>query len=153
MAALIVGSKHMSTESVTHPWGIKALSIFFLAGAAVSLTAGISLLFPNRLLDSMWRLNPRAHENLSSFGLWAAVLLTTVSVLCAAAAIGLWRGSRWGYWIAIGLIAMNLVGDVTNVFLGTEPRAIIGVPVAAAILAYLISRRVREFFSRSSGLK
>ncbi len=26
-----------------------------------------------------------------------------VSMLCAAAAVGLWRGLSWGYWLAVGL--------------------------------------------------
>jgi uncharacterized membrane protein (DUF2068 family) len=127
--------------------GITALSIFFLAGAAISLTASLSLLRPNSFLESMWRLNPRAQENLSSLGRWAVLLLAIVSLFCATAAIGLWRGSRWGHWLSIGLIATNLIGDVTNVLLGTEPRAIVGVPIAAAILVYLLSNKVREFFT------
>ena len=133
------------------PRAITALSIFFVAGATISLIAGISLLLPNSFLEPMWRLNPRAHENLSRLGLWAVVMLSTVSMLCAAAAIGLWRGSRWGYWLAVGLILTNLLGNVINVVLGTEPRAIVGVPIAAALLAYLIfSKNVREFFSKSN---
>ena len=78
-------------------------------------------------------------------------MMSTVSMLCAAAAIGLWRGSRWGYRLAVGLILTNLLGNVINVVLGTEPRAIVGVPIAAALLAYLIfSKRVRDFFSKAN---
>lgn len=132
------------------PRAITALSIFFVAGATISLIAGISLLRPNSFLEPMWRVNPRAHEKLSRLSLWAVLLLSTVSMLCAAAAIGLWRGSRWGYWFAVGLIVINLLGNVSNVALGTEPRAIVGVPIAAALLAYLIvSEKVRDFFSKS----
>ena len=77
-------------------------------------------------------------------------MMSTVSMLCAAAAIGLWRGLRWGYWLAVGLILTNLLGNVINVVLGTEPRAIVGVPIAAALLAYLIvSKKVRDFFTKS----
>ena len=133
--------------------GITALSIFFIAGAALSLTASLSLLRPNSFLESMWRLNPRAQENLSSLGLWAVLLLAIVSVFCATAAIGLWRGSRWGHWLAIGLIATNLIGDITNVLLGTEPRAIVGIPIAAAMLLYLLSKTVRRSFRRTSDLE
>jgi hypothetical protein len=132
------------------PRAITALSIFFVAGATISLIAGISLIHPNSFLEPMWRVNPRAHENLSRLSLWAVLLLSTVSMLCAAAAIGLWRGSRWGYSLAVGLIVINLLGNVINVVLGTEPRAIVGVPIAAALLAYLImSKKVRKFFSKS----
>ena len=129
-----------------HFRAITALSIFFMVGAVISLTASMSLLLSNNFLDSIWRLNPRAHQNLSSLGLWAVVLLSIVSVFCASAAVGLWIGSRWGYWLAVGLIAANLVGDITNVLLGIEPRAIVGVPIAGAILAYLLSKKVRESF-------
>jgi uncharacterized membrane protein (DUF2068 family) len=101
----------------------------------------------------MWRLNPRAQDNLSSLGLWAVLLLAIVSLSCATAAIGLWRGSRWGLWLAIGLIATNLIGDITNVLLGTEPRAIVGIPIAAAILLYLVSKKVRSSFRRTSDLE
>ena len=135
--------KKQLTTRTSRPRLITALSIFFLVGAMNSLTASIPLLHPDSFLKSMWRLNPRAHENLSGLGLWAVVLLSAVSVFCAAAAVGLWRESRWGYRIAIGLMAVNLVGDVTNIVLGTEPRAIVGVPIAAAILIYLIHRHWR----------
>ena len=145
--------KKRTATTAHRPLGITAFSIFFLAGAAISLTACLSLLRPNSFLESMWRLNPRAQENLSSLGLWAVVLLATVSVFCAAAAIGLWRGSRWGHWLAVGLIATNLIGDVTNVLLGTEPRAVVGIPIAAAILLYLLSKRVRSSFKRTSDLE
>ena len=145
---------HAKTATTAHrPRGITALSIFFLAGAAISLTASLSLLRPNSFLESMWRLNARAQENLSSLGLWAVLLMSTVSVFCAAAAIGLWRGLRWGHWLAIGLIATNLIGDITNVLLGTEPRAIVGIPIAAAILLYLLSKKVRSSFRRTSDLE
>ena len=100
----------------------------------------------------MWRLNPRAEETLMSLGLWAVLLLAIVSVFCATAAIGLWRGSRWGHWLAVGLIATNLIGDITNVLLGIEPRAIVGIPIAAAILLYLLSKKVRSSFIRTNDL-
>ena len=133
-------------EIETRRWGITALTVFFLAGAAISLTAGISLFLPNSFLGSIWRLNPRAHEKLTSLGVWGSILLSTVSAFCAAAAIGLWCRLRWGYWIAVCLIGINLIANVTNVLLGTEPRAIVGIPIAAAILAYLMRKRVREAF-------
>ena len=89
----------------------------------------------------MWHLNPGAQENFSSLGLSAVLLLTIVSLFCATAAIGLRRGSRWGHWLSIGLIATNLIGDITNVLLGTEPRAIVGIPIAGAILLYLLVKK------------
>ena len=140
----------LKAAGIPRPRAVAALSVFFAAGATISLIAGISLLIPNSFLEPIWRLNPRAYKNLAGLGLWAVLMLSTVSMLCAAAAIRLWRGSRWGYWLAVGLILTNLLGNVINVALGTEPRAIVGIPIAAALLAYLIfSKQVREFFSKS----
>jgi hypothetical protein len=129
------------------PVGITALSIFFLAGALISLTAGLSLLFPNSIIEPMWRVNPRGHQGLVRIGLWGVALLFAASVSCAAAAVGLWRSARWGHRVAVTLIAINLLSDVANSVLGAEPRAVVGVPIAFALLLYLMSKRVRKYFA------
>ncbi|MEP6719311.1 MAG: hypothetical protein ABJB21_09210 [bacterium] len=136
-----------TVKLLKHPRGITALSIFFLAGALISLTASASLLFPGSLIEPMWRVNPRAYKHLSDLGPWAVVLLFVVSICCLIAAIGLWRRAAWGHKIAVALIAINLIGDVANTVMGTEPRAIVGVPIALAILVYLLSNKVRHAFN------
>lgn len=137
----------MIAQSPKRPLGITALSIFFITGALISFTAGVSLIVPAGLLEPIWRLNPHGHEGLLRIGLWAVALLFSASASCAAAAVGLWRRARWGHIVAIVLIAINLLSDLANAVLGTEPRAIVGVPIALAILFYLMSRRVRNFFA------
>lgn len=134
------------------PAGITALVIFFLAGAAVALTSSVSLLFPDSLLEPMWRLNPRARAAFADWGAWAVVLMVTVSVACAASAVGLWRGRRWGHRLALGLLLVNLGGDALNAALGIEPRAVVGIPIVGAIIVYLMTRRVRRFFARREGI-
>jgi hypothetical protein len=79
-------------------------------------------------------------------GIWAPVLLITVSAACGAASFGLWRGRRWGYRVAVGLLVFNLIGDIANVVLGTEPRAIVGIPIVALLLVYLFRPGVRRYF-------
>src|SRR5437763_6899933 len=142
----------MTTKSQSRPFGITALSIFLILGAAISFTVFISLLFPGSFLEPMWRLNPRAREAFASVGAWAVVLMCAVCLSCALAAVGLWRGARWGYRLALALLVINLLGDIANVILGTEPGAIAGVPIVIAILTYLMSRRVRRFFSREASV-
>src|SRR2546422_219687 len=134
------------TKAEVRPIGITALSLLFLFGAGASFVSFISLLFPGSFLEPIWRLNPRARAGLGGMGVWAVILMGAVCVACALAAEGLWRGARWGYWLAVSLVAINLLGDILNAFLGTEPRAVIGIPIALAIIAFLISRRVRRFF-------
>jgi hypothetical protein len=137
----------MIAQSQKRPLGIGALIVFFLVGSLISFTAGLSLLVP-RFLEPIWRLNPHGHEGLLRIGLWGVVLLFGASASCAAAAIGLWQRARWGHKIAIALITLNLLSDLGNSVLGIEPRAIVGVPIALALLFYLMSRRVRNYFAQ-----
>ena len=136
----------MTGESHSRPLGITALIIFFLAGTLISFVAGVSLLVPSSFFETMWRINPRGHEGLLRIGLWAVVLLFAASISCAASAIGLWRKARWGHAIAVTLITINLLSDIANAVRDTEPRAIVGVPIALALLLYLLSKSVRDFF-------
>lgn len=136
------------SSSRTRPIGITALSIFLLFGAAASFVSSVSLLFPGSFLEPMWQLNPRAREGFAGIGVWAVILMCAVCVGCASASVGLWRGARWGYWLALSLLAINLLGDIINVITGAEPRAAIGIPIVLTILAFLRSRRVLSFFER-----
>jgi uncharacterized membrane protein (DUF2068 family) len=120
--------------------------VFFALACGISLTSAVALSFPGGFLEPMWRLNPRARSALGGTGVWAVVLMLSVSAACGAASLGLWRRRRWGHALALSLVAINLGGDVMNVLLGTEPRAAVGIPIAGALLAYLASRGVRDHF-------
>lgn len=50
--------------------------------------------------------------------------------------------------MTVVLLCVNLLGDITNVALGIEPRAAIGIPIVLVILAFLMRRKVRRFFVR-----
>ena len=141
----------MATTSETRPGGVTALSLFCLAGAIISFVAGVSLLLPGSILEPIWRVNPRGHEAFMGLGGWAIVLLCAVCIACASAAVGLWRGTRWGYRLAFGGLVVNLLGDVANVLLAGEYKAAVGVPIVLAILLFLRSSRVRAFFGREKG--
>jgi Kef-type K+ transport system membrane component KefB len=82
----------------------------------------------------------------------AATLVSLVLVFVPAKLLGavferLRLPGLVGEILAGVLIAVNLAGDLINVALGTEPRALIGVPVAVLILLFLCSARVRRFFN------
>jgi hypothetical protein len=136
-------------KAASRPWGITALSIFFGVGAAISFTSFVALLFPGGWLEPMWRLNPRARDAFASMGPWALVLMAVVSAACASASRGLWRGRRWGYLLAFALLTFSLLGDLANALLGIEPRAWVGVPIAALMLFFLTTSQVRAFFAKS----
>lgn len=132
------------------PGGVTALSIFFMAGALISFIAGLSLLIPGSFLEPLWRINPRGHEGLVRIGSGAVVLLFVASLSCAAAAGGLWRGKRWGHRVAAILLAINLLSDIANGLLGTELRALVGIPIALALIFYLMSKGGRKYFDSPS---
>ena len=81
------------------------------------------------------------------------LLLGAVCLACALAAVGLWRSARWGHRLAVGILVVNLLGDVANTVLGTERRAVFGIPVVLAILAFLWSGRVRSFFRHAAAAR
>jgi hypothetical protein len=123
------------------PLGITALSLFFVFGVAMSGLAAMMLLFPGSAVEPLWRLNPHAHEGFAAMGAWAVLLMGTVCAACATAALGLWRGARWGYWIALGILSVNLAGDAANVFIARDWRTLVGLPIGGAMIAYLVSKR------------
>jgi hypothetical protein len=128
------------------PLGITLLSVFFALGFLIALSTSIALLTPGGPLEPMWSLNPHVRQEFARLGVWALAILLPVAAACAAASVGLWLTRRYGYVVALLLIFVNLVGDLVNVLLGTEPRAAVGIPIAAAIAVYLLSRRVRQRF-------
>ena len=136
--------------SKARPVGVVALVILFVIGTCASFLSAVSLIFPGSLLEPIWRLNPHARAGFSRIGAWAIVLMICVCIACCFTAVGLWRRRSWGYWLAVVMLVVNLGGDVVNVIIGTEPRALIGIPIAGMILAYLLRKQTRYHFSDSA---
>jgi hypothetical protein len=125
---------------------VTLLGSFFLVGASMcALTIGL-LLKPESSLTVLWRVNPRARDAFTQMGPWAHVLMIAVGLACAAAAAGRLRGASWGRWLAVIVLSINLVVDVTTVFLRHELRTLIGVPIAGLFIFYLLGSRARSFF-------
>jgi len=130
-----VGHIAQVRSSGVHRW----FAAFFAFGAAMcALTVGL-LLFPGTALDSLWRLNPDARLAFQSLGHWSVVLMLTVGTACLFAAIGLWRLRPWGTWLALVILSINMLGDLTNVFVRHDYHGLIGVPVAAAMIFFLLA--------------
>jgi hypothetical protein len=138
--------------SKTKPLGVIALGMLFVIGTCASFLSAVSLIFPDSFLEPIWDLNPHARAGFSRIGSWAIVLMISVCIACLFTTIGLWLGRRWGYWLAVVMLFVNLCGDVVNVITGIEPRAIIGIPMVGVILAYLLSKRMRYHFNNSTNL-
>ena len=130
------------------PIGLRWLVVFFSFGALMCTLTILLLLFPGSALEPMWKLNPQAHEAFQSLGYWSILLMLIVGAACASTAIGLARSARWGWRLALGVLAVNLLGDTINAIARHDPRTLIGIPIGGALILYLMSNRVREFFAR-----
>ena len=58
--------------------------------------------------------------------------------------------ARWGRRLALAILTANLVGDATNALLRDDLRTLIGLPIGGALIAYLMSARVRVGFAKAT---
>ena len=123
-----------SGATKTHPW----LASFFAFGTSMCALTIALLLFPGTVLDALWRLNPDAHAGFQAIGSWSIMIMLLVGTACGFAAIGLWRGAFWGTQLALIILAVNMIGDLINAVQHRDYRVLIGLPVAAGIIVYLL---------------
>jgi hypothetical protein len=76
--------------------------------------------------------------------------MLAVFVACILAAVGLIRRIWWGHRLAVGILAVNIVGDTANAFLRDDLRTLIGVPVGAALIFYLLRPSIVHLYRRSA---
>ncbi len=100
------------------PPGMAAFGVFLVFGVVMACLAGITLAWPGTHLDRIWALNPNAYNHLSSFGRKVGILFLVLSATLALAAVGWTRRRLWGWRLAVAIIAIQLLGDIVNVFRG-----------------------------------
>src|ERR1700686_611130 len=132
------------------PRGITAFGIFLLWGATMASLAGTTLTWRGTALHRLGALNPRPYPQLPPFGATAGILLLLVGVALAGSGIGWFKRHIWGWRLAVAIIAIQIVGDLVNIFLGCTIEGAIGVTVAGALLFYLFQTPVRAVFRTTS---
>jgi hypothetical protein len=135
--------------AVPRPIGVSFLVGFFIFGAAICGLTIFLLAFPETPLDFVWKLKPAAQHDLMRLRAVAIPAMFVTGSACAFAAIGLARGREWGRRMAIALIAINLLGDTINAVFRHDWRTLAGLPIGAAMIAYLSSRNLRQWITRS----
>jgi hypothetical protein len=136
-------------RSAKPPVGVYLLAAFFCFGAAMCSLTLFLLLFPGTALDAAWRLKPSAQTELTSVRSITIPLMLVVGAACVAAAVGLSKCAEWGRRVAIAVLAVNLIGDCSNAVLRADWRTLLGLPIGALMILYLMSRRVRRCFGQS----
>src|SRR2546423_7748082 len=128
------------------PVGLTLLTAFFVFGALMALLASLGLLLSGGFLEPIWQLNPYSHRALTELGAWGILLMAAIAIACALAAIGLWIQAQWGRRLAVGILAINVLGDVMNAVTRGDLRTLIGIPVGGAMIFYLLRARTRAQF-------
>lgn len=126
-----------------HPIGILLLILFFAAGAVICILVMLALAFPGSFLEIIWRLRPEVRDEFRDLGIWPIVLMAALGAACGLAAFGLARGAEWGRSLAIGILTINLVGDMFNAVFRGDTRTLVGIPIAGLMLWYLLKRKPR----------
>src|SRR5207249_4874408 len=100
------------TDRRPPPFAISWIGVFFLAGAAMLVLAGFTLVHPGTPLDPMWRLNPAAHRELAPYRTVAGALFLALAPIMALTGLGVLYRWRWSHAACQLLIGANLIGDV-----------------------------------------
>jgi hypothetical protein len=79
----------------SRPKTISIVAAFLFFATAIASIVGVSLLFPNRQLDLLWKLNPEGAVLFHSIGPASGVFLLALGAGTFVAARGLLAGRRW----------------------------------------------------------
>jgi hypothetical protein len=97
-------------------------------------------------LDRIWALNVRAYNQLAPRGGAVGLLFFLLGIALFAAGTGWFRRRRWGWRLAVAIVATQVLGDMVNVFIGDVIRGAVGFIVASALFVYLLRQKVRDAF-------
>jgi len=116
------------------------VAAFLFMATVIAVTVGISLLFPNRLMDRLWELNKPGAAMFRSIGRISGVFLLVLGVATASAAHGLVRRKQWAWWFAVVLFVVDGSGDVVSLFVtGDWLKSVTGVIITQCFSIFYVS--------------
>ena len=131
------------------PKTVVIVAVFLFGATILALITGESLLFPNALLDYMWRFNPEGAALFHSIGRVAGVFLLALGVGTFFAALGLLSGRPWAWWFAVFLFSIDASGNIVSyIFVHDALRSISGTIISGTFLFFLCRDSVRGYFLR-----
>lgn len=108
--------------------------------------AGTTLVWRGTLLDRLWTLNAPAYEQLAPLGRTIGAPFLIFGVILLITAMGWLRRRRWGWYVGVAIIVIQLAGDLMNLFLGQLVRGGVGVIIAGLLLVYMLRPQMRAAF-------
>ena len=129
------------------PKTIAVIATFLFVATIIAFITGESLLFPNALLDKLWKLNPEGAALFHSIGRLSGLFLLVLGVGTFFAALGLLRGQAWAWWFGVFLFAVDACGNIVSYFLTHDAlRSLTGAIISATFLFFLSRDSVRGYF-------
>ena len=132
---------------VPTPQGTTAIGVFLLFGAAMACFAGATLVRHGTALDRVWALNPSAYDKLAPYGKTVGVPFLLLAGALGLAGLGWFKRRRWGWQLAVIIIATQVLGDIVNALRGRLLQGGIGVVIAGALLLYILRPNMRAAFT------
>lgn len=133
------------------PKTVPIVAAFLFFATAIAVVAGVSLLFPNPLMDRLWTLNKPGEATFRSLGRVSGLPLLMIGAGTCAAAVGLIQRKKWAWWLAVVLFAISGCGDAVSLIVtGDWLRSASGVVICAAFLYSLSRSRVTQYFRRNT---
>ena len=129
------------------PFVITAIGVFLFFGATMASLAGATLTWSGTFLDGIWILNPTGYKQLSTLGKPVGILFLFLGIALGVAGAGWFMRRRWGWRLAMAIIATQVLGDLLNILRGDFWRGSVGFSIALALLLYLLRPAVRAVFS------
>lgn len=128
------------------PRGVALLPLFFSVATCILVACGTALLFPGSLMEVVWRAYPARRAMLMPYREWLGPGFLILAIAMLFASVGCSRRRIWGWRLAVGIFAVNGIGDVGQIFLGHFVEGTIGVSAAGTVLYYLFLSRVRSHY-------
>jgi len=145
----LLADERNSSGGQYRPATVPIVAAFLFFASGIASVVGVSLLFPNRLLDLLWKLNPEGAALFRSIGPVSGVFLLALAVGTFAAARGLLAGRRWAWRFSVALFAIDATGNVISFFLIHDAlRTITGTIISSAFLIVLCRPAARRYFLR-----
>lgn len=135
------------------PWALLAVGSLLVGAGLVAFLVDAALVLPSLPLDFLWRMKPAARGLFESMG-WAAVaLLAVVGAVSIAAGLGLLSRRRWGWGLAVAVLAINGLGDVGKAIAQRDVTALSGVVIVGGLVTVLWLPSSRRALRRGEGYR
>jgi hypothetical protein len=86
--------------------------------ASQTLHAGTSLVWPGKILDRMWEVNPRAYNQLAPCGKTAGIPFVLLGITLAFSGVGWFKRRVWGWRLVVIIIVTQVLANFVTALMG-----------------------------------